>query len=227
MTDEYLLKLDNEHKQLLDQISEKYVYAGKQSEATAAEDTSCQMCQKFMVEPVMLQCTHRLCLKCLQSSQRKEKRLNKKSVCLKCRMPIKLKILRPKDLIDRNYQQMIYTNDRANWDKFTEDAPKVAKNFLKYLNSKEKQFNSNYEIMELIFVLKIEHHYLGEAQTIWHPKPQHLWIYSLSFDDKCFETLLPHLFLTVKCLQGKSCGDYLYLCDSHTLQFQCLTYKYC
>lgn len=108
-----------------------------------------------------------------------------------------------------------------------DDAPiYTARDFIKYLKSKEKKFNKNYEIMEMVFNLQIEYQFLSAAQSEWQPKPQHLWIYSLSFDDKTYDRLLPYLFLTVICMQGKSSGDYYYMYNRHILRFQCLTFKF-
>ena len=56
--------------------------------------------------------------------------------------------------------------------------------------------------MELLINLKIEYQFVDAYQTQWNPKPQHLWTYWLSFDDKKYDKLLPYLFLTVNFTQG-------------------------
>ena len=151
-------------------------------EPLGKKKTLCQYCATFMIEPVLLQCSHRLCVNCYEGIKTLEKYYKLKGECKSCLNPIQLKMLMQKDYVDRNFQKILYANNREEWDLTAQGNPNADRLFKKYAKSKKRYLDKNYKIMEVVFNLNIEHQFIGAKQTEWNPKPQHLWTYTLSFD---------------------------------------------
>lgn len=80
-------------------------------------------------------------------------------------------MIRQRDIIDRNFQEKLYLENRKQWNQSATDSPKVRKEFKKYKKTKERYFTKDCQIMELLINLKIEYKFIGTHQTEWCPKP--------------------------------------------------------